>query len=147
KMLMTPMAANGEEAVGSMGTDTPLAVLSERPQMLFHYFKQLFAQVTNPPIDKDLEALVMSTKTTIGAEGDLLSETPEQANQLDLDTPILTNDELADIKASTVPGVKTVTLSTLFQAPTRTGEHLSEEEVRDGYGQALEDVLTELANS
>src|SRR5207244_12296362 len=83
KLLMTPMAANGEEAVGSMGTDTPLAVLSDRPQLVFQYFKQLFAQVTNPPIDKDLEALVMSLKATIGCEGNLFDEAPAQANQLE----------------------------------------------------------------
>ena len=66
KLLITPMGAHGEEAVGSMGTDTPLAVLSERPQLLYNYFKQLFAQVTNPPVDAIREELVMSTDTTVG---------------------------------------------------------------------------------
>ncbi|MBV8083211.1 MAG: glutamate synthase large subunit [Chloroflexi bacterium] len=144
KLLMTPMAANGEEAIGSMGTDTPLAVLSDRPQLVFQYFKQLFAQVTNPPIDKDLEALVMSLKTTIGREGNLFDETPEQCNQLELETPILSNEELARIKASTVPGVKAATLSTLFREPARRGEDLSEADLRDACGQALKNALDDL---
>ena len=82
RMLMAPMAINGQEAVGSMGTDTPLAVLSDRPQLLFNYFKQLFAQVTNPPIDPIREELVMSLKTTIGAEQNLFDETPQHCHQL-----------------------------------------------------------------
>src|SRR5437773_7129711 len=76
RLLMTPMALNGQEAVGSMGTDTPLACLSDRPQLLFNYFKQLFAQVTNPPIDPIREELVMSVQTTIGPEQNLFDETP-----------------------------------------------------------------------
>ncbi len=116
KMLVAPMAANGEEAVGSMGTDTPLAVLSERPQTLFQYFKQLFAQVTNPPIDAIREELVMSLKTTIGAEGNLFDETAEQCRQLELDTPILTNDELERLKASNLPGLKSAVLPILFHS-------------------------------
>ena len=76
RLLMTPMALNGQEAVGSMGTDTPLAVLSDKPQLLFNYFKQLFAQVTNPPIDPIREELVMSVETTIGPEQNLFDETP-----------------------------------------------------------------------
>ena len=86
RLLMAPMAINGQEAVGSMGNDTPLAVLSDRPQLLFNYFKQLFAQVTNPPIDPIREELVMSTVTTIGPEGNLFEETPEQCHQLELKT-------------------------------------------------------------
>ena len=74
-MLLSPMALNGQEAVGSMGTDTPLAVLSDRPQPLFNYFKQLFAQVTNPPIDPIREELVMSVKTAVGPEQNLFEET------------------------------------------------------------------------
>ena len=116
KILMTPMAANGEEAVGSMGTDTPLAVLSDRPQLLFNYFKQLFAQVTNPPIDPRYEEMVMSLRTTIGSEGNLFDETPEQARQLELATPILTNEELARLKQADRPGLKSTTLPMLFKA-------------------------------
>src|SRR5207248_2539214 len=71
KLLIAPMATTGNEAVGSMGTDTPLAVLSERPQLLFNYFKQLFAQVTNPPVDAIREEIIMSSETSIGPEGNL----------------------------------------------------------------------------
>src|ERR1043166_7599115 len=94
RLLMTPMALNGQEAVGSMGTDTPLAVLSERPQLLFNYFKQLFAQVTNPPIDAIREDLVMSTDTTVGPEANMLEPAPECARQIRLPSPILTNEQL-----------------------------------------------------
>ena len=87
-----------------MGTDTPLAVLSDRPQTLFQYFKQLFAQVTNPPIDPIREELVMSLKTTIGSEGNLFEETPEQSRQLELDTPVLTNEELERSERSSFSG-------------------------------------------
>ena len=73
-MILAPMATNGQEPVGSMGTDTPLAVLSNKPQPLYNYFKQLFAQVTNPPIDPIREELVTSTETTIGAEDNLFEE-------------------------------------------------------------------------
>src|SRR6185312_12025286 len=77
RIIMAPMASTGVEAVGSMGTDTPLAVLSDKPQSLFNYFKQLFAQVTNPPIDCIREELITSAETTIGAEGNLLHPTKE----------------------------------------------------------------------
>ncbi|TMA20297.1 MAG: hypothetical protein E6J85_10220, partial [Deltaproteobacteria bacterium] len=79
KILITPMAATGNEAIGSMGTDTPLAILSERPQPLFNYFQQLFAQVTNPPVDAIREELIMASDTTIGPEGNLLESGPECA--------------------------------------------------------------------
>ncbi|HUZ76081.1 MAG TPA: glutamate synthase large subunit [Chloroflexota bacterium] len=114
RILMAPMAANGEEAIGSMGTDTALAVLSDRPQLLFNYFKQLFAQVTNPAIDKDKEELIMSLQTTIGSEGNLLDETPEQCRQLALETPVLTNHQLALLKQAHQPGLEAVTLPALF---------------------------------
>src|SRR5256885_12302002 len=82
KVLITPMATTGNEAVGSMGTDTPLAVFSERAQLLFNYFKQLFAQVTNPPVDAIREELIMSSETSIGPEGNLLEPGPEHCRQL-----------------------------------------------------------------
>jgi glutamate synthase (ferredoxin) len=99
KILMTPMAAEGNEAIGSMGTDTPLAVLSGRPQLLYTYFKQLFAQVTNPPVDAIREELIMSIETTLGGEGNLLQPTPESARQIKLKSPILTNNELAKLRS------------------------------------------------
>ncbi|HEY6557176.1 MAG TPA: glutamate synthase large subunit [Polyangiaceae bacterium] len=100
RMLMAPMADKGEEAIGSMGTDTPLAVLSDRPQLLFNYFKQHFAQVTNPAIDPIREELVMSLKSYIGGEGNVLFELPDQAQQLELEHPILTNSELTKVRDS-----------------------------------------------
>src|ERR1700737_2419322 len=99
KLLITPMATTANEAVGSMGTDTPLAVLSERPRPLFDYFKQLFAQVTNPPVDAIREEIIMASDTTIGPEANLLEPGPESCRQLALSSPILTNDELARIRS------------------------------------------------
>ena len=87
KMILAPMAANGQEPVGSMGTDTPLAVLSDMAPLLFNYFKQLFAQVTNPPVDSIREEMVMSAETTIGSEQNLFEETPEHCRQLRLPEP------------------------------------------------------------
>ena len=110
RILMAPMAINGQEAVGSMGTDTPLAVLSNKPQPLFNYFKQLFAQVTNPPIDPIREDLVMSAVTTIGPAHNLFEETPEHCRQLRLETPILTNGQMAQIKAIHSGALRTATL-------------------------------------
>ncbi|MBX6312934.1 MAG: glutamate synthase large subunit [Isosphaeraceae bacterium] len=98
KYILGPMGSHGEEAIGSMGTDTPLAVLSDRPQPLFNYFKQLFAQVTNPPLDAIREELVTSVRTGIGGEGNLLMPAPESCRQIELETPILDNDELARLK-------------------------------------------------
>src|SRR5512136_1206916 len=92
------MAVNGLEPVGSMGTDTPLACVSDRPQPLFDYFKQLFAQVTNPPIDPIREELVMSLISYIGSERNLLDESPVHCHTLRLDHPILTNYDLEKLR-------------------------------------------------
>ena len=115
KMILAPMATNGQEPVGSMGTDTPLAVLSDKSQPLYNYFKQLFAQVTNPPIDPIREELVTSTATTIGAEDNLFEESARHCRQLQLQQPILTNEELERIKRLNVEGLRTITLSTLYR--------------------------------
>jgi len=98
KILMAPMAGTGNEAIGSMGNDAALAVLSERPQLLYNYFKQLFAQVTNPPVDCIREEIIMSMETTIGPEANLLEPTPESARQIKLHSPILRNDELDKLR-------------------------------------------------
>jgi glutamate synthase (NADPH/NADH) large chain len=98
RFLLAPMADKGEEPVGSMGTDTPLAILSDQPQLLYGYFKQQFAQVTNPAIDPIREALVMSLKTYVGGEGNLLFEYPDHAQQLELESPILDNEQLAKLR-------------------------------------------------
>ncbi len=102
RILMAPMAQNGAEATGSMGTDTPLAVLSDEPQLLYNYFKQHFAQVTNPAIDPIREELVMSLKTYIGSEGNLLKALPDQAQMLELPHPILTDEDLAKLRHAKV---------------------------------------------
>ena len=120
RVIIGPMGTDGQEPIGSMGNDTPLAVLSERPQLLYNYFKQLFAQVTNPPLDAIREEIITSLITTIGSEGNLLDETPEQCRLLRLETPILTNAEMAKIKELECDRVKsTRTLSMLF--PAREG--------------------------
>ncbi len=99
KVMLAPLAANAEEAVGSMGNDTPLAVLSNRRPLLYSYFKQLFAQVTNPPIDPIREAVVMSKQSLVGSERNLLDETPEHARQLVIDNPILRDEELEQLRS------------------------------------------------
>ena len=121
KILIGPMGATGTEPIGSMGNDTPIAVLSNKPQLLFHYFKQLFAQVTNPPLDAIREELVTSLESYIGAEQDLFKETPEHCRQLRLEFPIVSNRELAKIKALDRPGLKAVTLPTLFPGSEPVG--------------------------
>ena len=97
-MILAPLARNAEEAVGSMGNDSPLAVLSDRKPLLYSYFKQLFAQVTNPPIDSIREAVVMSVQASVGSERNLLDETPEHARQLVIDNPILLDSELERLR-------------------------------------------------
>src|ERR1051325_10379846 len=109
-----PMAQNSIQPVGSMGTDTPLAVLSDKPQLLYNYFKQLFAQVTNPPIDPIREELITSTTLTLGSEGNLLDPTPESCRQLRIPGPILKNSELEKLRRTNEPGIKPVTLPILF---------------------------------
>ena len=116
RLLLKPMAENGVEAVGAMGTDTPLPVLSNKPRLLYDYFHQLFAQVTNPPIDSIREAIITSTDTTIGSEGNLLKPEPESCRLIDLKTPIITNGELAKLKQAGRSGFPSVTLPMVFKA-------------------------------
>ncbi|MFC5790710.1 glutamate synthase large subunit [Agromyces tardus] len=97
KILLTPMAKTGAEPLGAMGSDTPIAVLSQRPRLLFDYFTQQFAQVTNPPLDSIREAVVTSLSTSLGPERNLLSSGPDHARQVSLDFPVIDNDELAKI--------------------------------------------------
>jgi glutamate synthase (ferredoxin) len=118
RLLMGPMAVDGQEPVGSMGTDTPLAVLSEQPQLLYNYFKQLFAQVTNPPVDAIREEPIMSVGTTIGPEANLLEPAPSSARQIALETPVLRNAELERLRgldgSEAARGFRSVTLPALF---------------------------------
>ncbi len=117
--LMIPMATAGEEPVGSMGVDAALAILSEKPQPLFRYFKQQFAQVTNPPIDPIREELVMELTTYVGPEQNLLDETPEHAHRLELETPILTNHDLEKIRNIAKGHFNAITIELLFDPSTQ----------------------------
>jgi glutamate synthase (ferredoxin) len=118
RFLVNPMADSGTEAVGSMGNDTPLAVLSDRTQVLYNYFKQLFAQVTNPPIDAIREEIVMAVETSIGPEGNLLDPEPTAARQISLPSPVLRNEELEQLRTldgtTAARGFRSVTLPILF---------------------------------
>ncbi len=140
-ILLAPMGRDGKEPDSSMGDDTPLAVLSERPQPLFNYFQQLFAQVTNPPIDPVREELVMSLNMSLGPEGNLFDETPEHCRRMLLDHPILTGPELEKLRQLETPPFKSATLSTLFSVEEGEGgmewalEELckgAEEAIREG---------------
>jgi glutamate synthase domain-containing protein 2/glutamate synthase domain-containing protein 1/glutamate synthase domain-containing protein 3 len=114
RVLMEPMARDGGEPIGSMGNDSPLAVLSDRPLPLFNYFKQLFAQVSNPPLDAIREELVTQVSVTLGTHRNLFDETPEHCRLLRVDHPILTNAELAKIRDLKLDGLRARTISTLF---------------------------------
>ncbi len=114
QLVLAPMAANSQEPVGSMGTDTPLAVLSDRPKLLFNYFKQLFAQVTNPPIDPLREGLVMSLMSFAGRQRNLLDETPEHCRQLKLPHPILTNEDIERLRTAGREDFRVATLPAVF---------------------------------
>lgn len=109
-----PLAKNAEDPVSSMGYDAPLAVLSDQPQLLYNYFKQLFAQVTNPPIDAIREELVTAISTTIGPEKNLLKPEPDSCRQIHLPMPVLTNEELAKLRHIRREGFKSMTLPILF---------------------------------
>jgi len=121
RMITTPMAAGGYEAIGSMGNDASLAVLSDQNHILFNYFKQLFAQVTNPPLDAIREELVTSSQSFIGSEQNLFTETPIHCRQLKLESPIITNEEIDSIRNSKLSGLATITLNTVFSVKTGNG--------------------------
>ena len=121
KFIISSMIAQGEEPTGSMGNDTPLAVLSQRPQLLFHYFKQLFAQVTNPAVDSIREELVMSMDITLGEEKNLLSESPSHCRKLKLSHPILTVEETEKIKSLDKNDLKSAVLPITFPVSEKSG--------------------------
>jgi len=148
RMVLTPMARTGAEAIGSMGTDTPLAVLSDRPRLLFDYFSQLFAQVTNPPLDAIREELVTSLSGTVGPERNLLEATPEHAHQIVLPYPVIDRDDLAKLlyvnEHGETPGFKAFAVDGLFplastdpEEPSAEGEAL--------LAQAIERVCTSVS--
>jgi len=133
RFIIGPMANDGVQPLGSMGTDTPLAVLSNKPQLLYNYFKQLFAQVTNPPIDPIREEIITSTETMVGSRGSLLNPRPESCALIKLEYPILTNEELEKLRHVSRKGFDATTLPILFKAA-------------DG-AKGMENALTELFNT
>ena len=138
RIILAPMALNGEEPLGSMGTDTALAVLSDRPRMLYDYFKQLFAQVTNPPLDAIREEVVTAMESTIGPEGNLLEAEPASCHQINLKYPVIDNAELAKLRHVDVHGFKAITISTLYPA-AEGGEGLARavDQIRQQASQAI----------
>jgi glutamate synthase (NADPH/NADH) large chain len=140
RILLSPMATNGEEPIGSMGTDTALAVLSDRPRMLFDYFKQLFAQVTNPPLDAIREELVTSMESTVGPERNLLKAEPESCRQINIKYPVIDNAELAKLRHVSIPGFKSTTLSTVYPL-AEGGEGMAEavDALREAASRAVAD--------
>jgi glutamate synthase (ferredoxin) len=116
RFIIGPMANDGVQPLGSMGTDTPLAVLSDKPQLLYNYFKQLFAQVTNPPIDPIREEIITSTETMVGPRGSLLQPTPESCRLIKLKYPVITNEELEKLRHVDGKAFQCTTLPILFSA-------------------------------
>ncbi len=132
KTLITPMSTEGKEAIGSMGTDTPLAVLSERPQLLYNYFKQLFAQVTNTPLDGIREEIVTDISLSLGKEFNLFDIDEVHAKKLSIQNPVISNEDLDKIKFINHPDFKSVTVSTLYEVQTGL----------NGLEYALNDMIT-----
>tara|TARA_R110001583_G_scaffold11613_13_gene52286 strand:- start:3740 stop:8266 length:4527 start_codon:yes stop_codon:yes gene_type:complete len=140
--IVLPMLRDGKEPLGAMGVDWPLAVLSHQSQHLSHYFKQLFAQVTNPPIDPIRERMVMSLNTYLGKDKNLLAETPEHCHKVELESPVLSNAELQKINALDDKHLQAKTLETLFAASGEPGKlkkalaricRYAEDAIHDGY--------------
>jgi glutamate synthase (NADPH/NADH) large chain len=144
RLIISPMARTGAEPIGSMGTDTPVAVLSEKPRLLFDYFSQIFAQVTNPPLDAIREELVTSLGGSIGPEHNLLDPGPESCRQITLDFPVIDNDQLAKIihinADGNHPGLTAYKVKGLFPI-AEGGEGLKNriEEIRSEVSQAIKD--------
>ena len=145
RVLLAPKAAKGMEPIGSMGSDAALAVLSNRSRLLYDYFKQLFAQVTNPPLDGIREEMVTQLSTTIGAEGNLLQPTSESCRQIKIPSPVITNDELARIRDVDLPGFKTSVVSILFPvAEAGAGLDKALKQVCSEVDQAIADGATNI---
>ena len=133
KTVILPMTTNGKEAMGSMGIDTPLAVLSERPQLLYNYFKQLFAQVTNPPLDGIREEIVTDTSLTIGSEFNLFEVSAQHAKKLSIQNPVISNEDLDKIKFLEHKDFRAKTISTIYELSGRLNslEEALEEMIKD----------------
>ena len=146
-LLVAPMAKTGAEAIGSMGTDTPIAVLSARPRMLFDYFQQLFAQVTNPPLDAIREEIVTSIGGTIGSEADLLHPGPESCRQIALPSPVIDNDTLAKLvrinEDDSLPDFRSIQIHGLYPvAEGGAGLRKSLDEIRAKVSAAIDDGVS-----
>ena len=115
-MLLGPTASTGVQPISSMGNDTPLAVLSSKPKHLYQYFKQIFAQVTNPALDCIREELVTSTETFLGSEGNLLAPGPHSCRMIRLDNPLIDNESLARLREVDLSGFKATTIDAIFPA-------------------------------
>ena len=139
-MILIPMAINAQEPVGSMGSDTPLAVLSDRPRLLFDYFKQLFAQVTNPPIDPLREGLVMSLMSFTGRQRNLLDEGPSHCRQLKLPHPILTNEDLQLLRCAHRDDFQVATIAALFKRDQNNPENNPEHSLRTSLDQLVDNA-------
>ncbi len=135
--IIAPMATLSKEAIGSMGADTPLAVLSDKPQLLFNYFKQLFAQVTNPPLDGIREEIVTDISLAIGQDRNLFEIMPEHCRKLRIQNPVISNEDLDKIKYISKPGFKAVSISILYKA----GEGLN------GLEERLEEIIKEITQA
>lgn len=138
--MITPTVIKGEEPVGSMGVDAPLAVLSTRPQSLFRYFKQQFAQVTNPPIDPIREAVVISMTSSVGGEGNLLDETPGQCRLVQLAHPVLTNEDVTKLRRSVPSDFRTCTVAMRFAKPTVDDSVVAGAALREALGELCREV-------
>ncbi|MEQ9439596.1 MAG: glutamate synthase large subunit [Cyclobacteriaceae bacterium] len=143
KVILAPMVDKAKEPIGSMGTDIPLAALSSQSQHIANYFKQLFAQVSNPPIDPIREELVMSLFTSVGGTKNVLDETPEHCQQIKLKQPVLTNEELKRLKYVQYPAFKVHVLKAIFPA---TGESGALEQAIDALNQEAEQAVRDGAN-
>ncbi|MBM7552062.1 glutamate synthase large subunit [Thalassobacillus pellis] len=140
--ILKPMITDKRDPVGSMGYDSPLAVLSKKPQLLYNYFKQLFAQVTNPPIDAIREEIVTAVGTTIGAEGNLVDPKPESCRHIRLETPALTNHQLETLRQQNVDSFKASTLSILFDARGQGAMEVALERLFEKADRAVEEGTT-----
>jgi glutamate synthase (NADPH/NADH) large chain len=139
QFMLIPLVTEARDPLGSMGNDSALACLSDKPRMIYDYFKQLFAQVTNPPIDSIREEVVMSLRCFLGPEGNLLDTTPEQVHRLSIDHPVLSNQELADIKHADYQGMKSQVIDITFDAKAENGFMDAIKRICNEAQQAIED--------
>ncbi|MEN8186015.1 MAG: glutamate synthase large subunit [Bacteroidota bacterium] len=136
--IITPMCKTGSEAIGSMGTDTPLAVLSDKPQLLYNYFKQLFAQVTNPPLDGIREEIITDISLAIGADRNILEISPEQCKKLKIQNPVISNNDLDKLKNIDHPDFKACTIPMLYEV--KRGLNALENELENIVRQASKSI-------